>query len=71
MRESEKRWLTEQETSARLNISKKWLQKARIEGGGPRFAKFGGAVRYSIADLQDFEKSSVRKSTSDVGAGSK
>ena len=62
---SEKRWLTEAEVSRRLNISQKWLQKKRLEGGGLRFAKFGSAVRYSLADVEQFEDRSLRSSTSD------
>jgi hypothetical protein len=61
------RWLTEVEAAAHLNMSRKWLQKARLTGGGPRFAKFGAAVRYSMADLEEFERLSLRHSTSDVG----
>lgn len=41
------RWLTEQETAQRLGMSQKWLQKARLNGGTLRYAKFGSAVRYA------------------------
>lgn len=60
-------WLTEAEAAQRLRMSRKWLQKARLTGNGPRFAKFGTAVRYSIAHLEEFEKASLRSSTSDEG----
>lgn len=61
------RWLTETETARRLGMSVKWLQKMRVSGGGIRFAKFGNAVRYSVADIEDFESSALRTSTSDLG----
>ena len=34
-----------------LGLSKSFLDKARIYGGGPAFAKFGTAVVYSTDDL--------------------
>ncbi|GGD64863.1 helix-turn-helix domain-containing protein [Aurantiacibacter arachoides] len=60
-------WLTEAEAASRLSMSKKWLQKMRLKGGGPRYAKFGSAVRYSLKYLEEFEEDSLRLSTSDVG----
>ena len=60
-------WFTETETAQRLNMSRKWLQKERLLGGGLRFAKFGSAVRYLLADIEAYERSSLRNSTSDVG----
>ena len=50
-----------------LNISVKTLQKWRGTGDGPRFAKLGAAVRYRLADLEQFLDASLRKSTSDHG----
>lgn len=61
-------WLTEAATAERLNMSRKWLQKQRLHGGALRFAKFGGAIRYSVADIEEFERESLRRSTSDSGA---
>lgn len=67
--QSEQKWLTESQTAQRLNISAKWLQKTRSQGGGGglRFAKFGSAVRYAVADIEDFERRCLRTSTSDDG----
>lgn len=62
-----KRWFTEFETAQRLGMSVKWLQKGRLTGSPLRFAKFGGAVRYSLADIEEFERISIRQSTSDLG----
>lgn len=61
------RWLTEAETAARLGMSRKWLQKNRLTGEGIRFAKFGHAVRYSLADIERYEAVQLRLSTSDIG----
>ena len=62
-----KRWLTEAETARRLGMSVKWLQKGRLHGGPLPHAKFGGAVRYALADIEKFERDSIRLSTSDQG----
>lgn len=64
---SETLWLTEAQTAKRLNMSVKWLQKDRLVGSRIPFAKFGTAVRYSLADIEQFERNSVRSSTSDLG----
>lgn len=53
-------WLTESQAAERLNVSIKFLQKQRYLGDGPRFAKFGASVRYSIADIQEYERRSLR-----------
>jgi hypothetical protein len=50
-----------------LGVSSHTLAKKRMTGDGPRFIKFGGAVRYDLKDLQDFVARSVRHSTSDQG----
>lgn len=60
-------WLTEVETSSRLGMSVKWLQKMRLCGGGIPFAKFGSAVRYAVADIENYERRCLRQSTSDPG----
>jgi len=54
-------------------MSVKWLQKCRLTGteSAPRFAKFGSSVRYSVADLEQFERASLRTSTSDDGRGNR
>lgn len=57
-------WLTETQAAERLSMSVKYLQKCRYSGGGPPYAKFGSAVRYSIADLETFERASLQDNTS-------
>ena len=62
-------WLKEVQTAARLIISPKLLQKWRYSGGPLPYAKFGGAIRYALADIEQFERASRRTSTSDPGTG--
>ena len=64
------RWLTEREAGAWLNLSVKWLQKQRLLGHPPRYAKFGGAIRYGVADLEAYEQACLRESTSEPPARS-
>jgi len=47
-----------------LALSVKTLRGWRVRGDGPRYAKFGRAVRYAICDLEAFAAASIRKSTS-------
>jgi excisionase family DNA binding protein len=60
-------YLTEQQVAERLNVSVRTLRKWRLTGGGPRFRKFGSAVRYSLSDLEAYEEAAARMSTSDTG----
>lgn len=63
----DQQWLTEIDAARRLGMSRKWLQKTRLSGHGPLFAKFGSAVRYSLRDIEEYERSCLRRSTSDDG----
>lgn len=56
--------LTQKELAARWQISHKTLERWRWLGEGPRFFKFGGAVRYKIEDIEAYEKAAERQSTS-------
>lgn len=58
-------WLTEAQTAERLGLSVKWLQKERGRGSCLRYAKFGRAVRYSIADIECFEQNCLRTNSSE------
>lgn len=48
-----------------LNVSSSYLNKLRLIGGGPRFAKIGRRVAYDIADLIEWAESRKRTSTSE------
>lgn len=45
-------FIDERELSRRTTISRTTLQVMRREGGGPPFAKLGGAVLYQISDVE-------------------
>lgn len=46
------RYLNNNETAAFLRLSPRTLEKLRVEGGGPRFHKFGRRVVYALPDLE-------------------
>jgi len=48
-----------------LGVSKSFLAKARMRGDGPRYGKFGRAVRYTLADLDSWRLSRSRTSTAE------
>ena len=49
-----------------LGLSKFTLEKFRVAGTGPRFAKLGGAVRYRRCDLDAWIASKLVNSTSEA-----
>lgn len=57
--------LTTEDASAYLGTSRAFLERARVEGGGPVYAKFGHLVRYRREDLDDWLRGRVITSTSD------
>jgi hypothetical protein len=50
-----------------LGVSARTLEGFRVRGGGPRFVKIGGAVRYRLASLEEYLSQQERSSTSDPG----
>ena len=50
--------MTEQETADRLGLSVKTLQAWRYRRTGPKFVRFGRAVRYMPSDLDAFIRAS-------------
>jgi predicted DNA-binding transcriptional regulator AlpA len=53
----DKRYLNCREAATFLNMSKKWSDKERAAGRGPRALRFGHAVRYDIEELVRFAES--------------
>lgn len=51
------------EAATFLNVSKSWLAKLRVSGGGPRYVKLGKAVRYREDELLSWQSEHVRAST--------
>ena len=52
----------------RAGVSASTLNKLRVYGGGPRFAKLGARVVYDPADLDAWVNARKRQSTSEVEA---
>ena len=53
------RALREQEVAERLSLSIATLRAWRRRGQGPRFVKFGRAVRYMVGDVEQFIRASA------------
>lgn len=58
--------LNTREAAAYCRLGKPTLEKFRVSGEGPRYAKLGGAVRYRLADLDTWLESRLIGSTSEV-----
>ena len=56
------------ETAKRLSVSASYLNKLRIAGDGPPFAKFSKSVRYNWRLVQVWAASRMRRSTSEIDA---
>jgi predicted DNA-binding transcriptional regulator AlpA len=59
--------LTEHEVARQLGLSVATLRAWRLKGKGPRFARFGRAVRYLADDVERFVKASVVEPSRHVG----
>ena len=58
--------LTTPEAANYVRLGKPTLDRLRLTGGGPKFAKLGGAVRYRKADLDAWLESKLVSSTSEA-----
>ena len=67
MNENGKNYLNTREAAAWLNLSPRTLDRYRVSGDGPVFHRFGGRVRYQVADLETWASARRRVSTSDDG----
>lgn len=54
------------EAARYVRLGKPTLERFRISGGGPVYAKLGGAVRYRKADLDAWLESRLTRSTSEA-----
>jgi hypothetical protein len=50
-----------------LTVSASYLNKLRMTGAGPPFAKFGFHVRYAVPSLLQWAEAQTHTSTSDPG----
>lgn len=53
-----RKFVNEVELGEIVGLSRRTLQKHRLEGHGPKFYKLHGAVRYALADVADWIKAS-------------
>ncbi|MBC2652364.1 helix-turn-helix transcriptional regulator [Novosphingobium aerophilum] len=60
--------LTTVEAARYVRLGKPTLDRFRVTGEGPAYAKLGGAVRYRRADLDTWLESRLVASTSATGA---
>jgi len=56
--------LNTRETAAYTRLGKPTLERFRLTGEGPRYAKLGGAVRYRRCDIDAWLESRLINSTS-------
>jgi predicted DNA-binding transcriptional regulator AlpA len=54
------------EAATLLRVSKSWLDKKRLDGGGPEYHKFGRRVVYDMRDLENWAARNKRRHTSDA-----
>jgi predicted DNA-binding transcriptional regulator AlpA len=54
------------QAARRVGLSVSTLNKLRLAGGGPRYAKLGRAIRYRVADLDAWIAANLRASTSEA-----
>lgn len=65
-RSSSNTFLTESETAELLKLSRRTLQRWRIEGSqGLPFRRFGGLIRYALSDIERWATKQSRLSTSE------
>lgn len=55
-----------QEAAQYVRLGKPTLERFRVKGGGPVYAKLSGAVRYRRTDLDDWVESRLISSTSET-----
>ena len=62
------RYMTTAEAAFYLRITRRWLEKLRCTGGGPRFIRKGvKKIVYDIQHIDEWMAKDVRSSTSDPG----
>lgn len=63
--------LSEKEAADFLGLTVHTLRRWRWSGDGPRFLKMGSRCLYPISELESFQESCLRRSTSDPGPAAK
>lgn len=49
-------YLRQRELAARWRVSERALERWRWTGKGPAYVKIGGAVRYRLSDIEEYER---------------
>jgi excisionase family DNA binding protein len=60
--------LSQKQAARILGLSVRTLERHRVAGTGPRFARLGRLVRYRQSDLAEWVNDSLRASTSNGSA---
>jgi excisionase family DNA binding protein len=61
----EQEFLTPKQAAAYLRVSKSYLDKLRVYGGGPKFLRFGRKILYRRSDLDRWVEQRCFGSTSE------
>ena len=61
-------YLTVSEAADRIRMSKSFLDKLRVNGGGPRFIKNGSRVVYRVGEIDMWMREREFASTSEIPA---
>ena len=59
-------FFTPEQLAQRWNITTRTLSQWRWNGRGPHYAKMSRRILYRISDIEDYERSKRRRSTSDM-----
>jgi len=65
---AQRKYLDPRAAARYLCLAPATLAKWRTEGRGPIHRRFGGRIRYAVADLDAWADAGARTSTSDEGA---
>jgi len=57
-------FITTEEAAKYLRLKRSTLEVWRVQGRGPVFVKFGGAVRYRVSDLEMYASACTHENTS-------
>lgn len=58
-------YITDEQAATLYSVSPGWLRQLRVKGTGPRFTKFGRAVRYRVGDLLAWAEANAATSTAE------
>lgn len=61
-------YISTKDAASYLGLAKTTLDKCRHFGGGPKYYRFGGAIRYRLSDLDAWAESRTALSTSENAA---